>query len=958
MEKLIKIVQNLLSVIYFFLLVAGFCAAGYLVASWSSDLETWLVIAIVSAIIFIVAFALKRIRSGEIDFGAIIIALCLSLFTMVYVTEMVGNLDQPNYELQPNFASSFSIVAIGEKNENAKSSEVWFQGARLADGTVVPWDKFHLDPAWEQRGEQFVSYLNQPNLATLQGRFKQPIDLIFSSHPWSGKVLINDGRDDHTYDLYDPDSKEVVLRFHAWPYGNSAGYRYNLSLIVLASLPFTILACFFGRISRYLISMFDMRIPIKIFLGFLSVSFSILSLAGLCAAIYIAASWFTYLEAWLALALGSAIIFTASFVIKRLRSGIPDLRVIILTLCMASVAMVCMSKMFWYLERPNYVLPSDFTSTYSIVAIGEKNQTAKSSEVYLRGARLADGTVVPWDKFHLDAAWEQRGEQFISNLNQPSLATLQGRFEQPIDLIFGSHPWSGKVLINDGRDDHIYDLYDPESKEVKIRFNKWPSSNSAGKLYYVSLIALSSLPFTILAYFSLRISVSLFTISPLLLIAAASAPGLYSPDSIAQLQQALVGQYDDWHPPIMAALWRSLIPIFGSAAGLFWFNVSLFLFAISAFIIVLTRSASLHPIGLVVLFVAAPSIYLFIPLIWKDVLMAGSMFSAFGVIALRTLDRLRYSWGLPLLILLLFIVLGARQNAIFAVFPIFVPLFLENTNNSIWRILVATAASIACAGMIFYLVDKVNYVYLGADKHYPIQYIMLHDLGCIVSYGGNAKIPDVFLSPDYSDENVKASCRADHGNDMVFEGVHKPPFLLSFKPESQVELRKAWVNAIEENFSIYIKHRLNVFLSLLRIGDISPYGVVVDLPGSEKLILQVTAPIGERFFSAGVYGVFVDFIVFFSAYTPIFLGWFALLMLLSNAVISMLFLPLGRVMRYVLALSASGLLYLLPYLFVAPASDFRYLYWSNIAAWVGSALIVSSLVKRWVDGRRSASIVS
>jgi hypothetical protein len=51
----------------------------------------------------------------------------------------------------------------------------------------------------------------------------------------------------------------------------------------------------------------------------------------------------------------------------------------------------------------------------------------------------------------------------------------------------------------------------------------------------------------------------------------------------------------------------------------------------------------------------------------------------------------------------------------------------------------------------------------------------------------------------------------------------------------------------------------------------------------------------------------------------------------------------------VIGLSASGLLYLLPYFFVAPSSDFRYLYWSIVAANLSTVIVGGTLMQVTVE---------
>ena len=58
-------------------------------------------------------------------------------------------------------------------------------------------------------------------------------------------------------------------------------------------------------------------------------------------------------------------------------------------------------------------------------------------------------------------------------------------------------------------------------------------------------------------------------------VAIATPPGIYSPDSLDQLLQAQRGVYSDGHPPIMASLWSLLLRVSGTAETLYWVHLGL-----------------------------------------------------------------------------------------------------------------------------------------------------------------------------------------------------------------------------------------------------------------------------------------------------------------------------------------------------------------------------------------------
>ena len=85
--------------------------------------------------------------------------------------------------------------------------------------------------------------------------------------------------------------------------------------------------------------------------------------------------------------------------------------------------------------------------------------------------------------------------------------------------------------------------------------------------------------------------------------------------------------------------------------------------------------------------------------------------------------------------------------------------------------------------------------------------------------------------------------------------------------------------------------------------------------------------------------------------TPVYLGWFWLLLAAATFIGALLLrtVPsasaLGPIRMVLLATSASVCLYILPYFFVAPSSDFRYLYWPVVATHVQIAVLVGIVVQ-------------
>jgi len=70
----------------------------------------------------------------------------------------------------------------------------------------------------------------------------------------------------------------------------------------------------------------------------------------------------------------------------------------------------------------------------------------------------------------------------------------------------------------------------------------------------------------------------------------ATAPGIYSPDSLGQLLEAQRGVYSDGHPPLMAGLWSLLLRVSGTAVSLYWLHFGLLSSAFGLFALAFRRS--------------------------------------------------------------------------------------------------------------------------------------------------------------------------------------------------------------------------------------------------------------------------------------------------------------------------------------------------------------------------------
>jgi hypothetical protein len=142
-------------------------------------------------------------------------------------------------------------------------------------------------------------------------------------------------------------------------------------------------------------------------------------------------------------------------------------------------------------------------------------------------------------------------------------------------------------------------------------------------------------------------------------------PGVALYDTVAQYRQVVSGQFDDWHPPIMARLWRVMLVL---QMALYWGGLGLLASA-------LTRTGKTG-CGVAVLGIGAMPLFLgWQGTVLKDAQMLGAMLAAVGVVSWWRLRALRVpGWAWLLVAVLMGYATLVRANAVFATVALIVML--------------------------------------------------------------------------------------------------------------------------------------------------------------------------------------------------------------------------------------------------------------------------------------------
>lgn len=279
-----------------------------------------------------------------------------------------------------------------------------------------------------------------------------------------------------------------------------------------------------------------------------------------------------------------------------------------------------------------------------ITATGEKNDQAKSSEVWLM---LPDyDALSSWPaKFEMPAGWERKRDVVVSYQNQPASISFSIESGEVGSFIsFAEHEYSGvaNVEIN-GRSINL-DLYSAAAGQRRIdlyQYIDYKKRNLIGA--YVKLIGFFFFYFFI--FFLVGLWLSLRSVSsnfvgvdePLwkkgLLYSLPSLfvyfivhliywPGQLSPDSIDQWQQIVTGVFSDNHPVVGTLIYRFVAALHGSPSAPIVFQYLLLALIVGFLLSELRKWGVRHSVVwfLAVFIPFFPANFLIATTLWKDVL--------------------------------------------------------------------------------------------------------------------------------------------------------------------------------------------------------------------------------------------------------------------------------------------------------------------------------------------------
>ncbi len=444
-------------------------------------------------------------------------------------------------------------------------------------------------------------------------------------------------------------------------------------------------------------------------------------------------------------------------------------------------------------------------------------------------------------------------------------------------------------------------------------------------------------------------------------------PGGMSIDSYTQLGQARSGQFGDWHPPVMAWLWRGADAIVRGPLLMLVGQLALFLISLTMFSKEMIAGGRRARKLFVLLTLWITPISGIIGVVWKDVWTSCLLLLAiaFNVSISRgggPAPRLRrFLWGaLAILCALLF-----RYNAVLAAVPLLIYGAWElgrKLSSMVWRAVVAVLAGLAATAALVGVGAGINRS-LTTRNEFPIQSILIFDIAGVSVLTGRTdfldtasrKLPEVLRGQrSVPIEALRSSYYPSTWTPLVW--LDGSPLAVSTSRAEVDELAAVWSRAVLEEPRAYLTHRLHVFEQVIGAHQallFAPVYFAIPRGSPDYALASRSFQIETNI--APTQDVLRDAVAVSATlftYRPWF--WLGLNVLLIGVAVRV-----SSRRTALVAIGSSGLLYELALLFLAPSADYRYSHWLVLSTWVLLAALVSEvaprLIARFSGSRREVS---
>jgi hypothetical protein len=407
-------------------------------------------------------------------------------------------------------------------------------------------------------------------------------------------------------------------------------------------------------------------------------------------------------------------------------------------------------------------------------------------------------------------------------------------------------------------------------------------------------------------------------------------PGVMTYDAKFVYEDIAKGTLGDWQSPVMTRLWGLIDPIAPGPGSMFLLIATSYWLGFGLLSFVLARRARRSALLLPILALMPPA-FAFVGIIWRDVLFATCWLLAASV-AFAVSERPSPTRLLAQMLALALVAMGVllRPNAVLAA-PILVAYAAWPTRFSLRR---TTILYVPAAVGFFALVQLVYYGALGATPQHPLQSIMIFDLGGISHFAKENQYPvdwsqsenALLLNTCYRPTQWDIYWRLEPC-DFVMGKIEREKGLFGTSA-----IPKAWLLGISRHPLAYLRHRLAFMWNFLAADNLTMW------------LADVDHPMQQVFPDRAMFAALVSLHAVLKP-TPLFRAGSWLLACIALCCFGWRESD-TREGAFVLGVCGSATIYVMTFLFVGVASDFRYGYWAVLAAIAGAVVMASGRRQR------------
>jgi len=397
-------------------------------------------------------------------------------------------------------------------------------------------------------------------------------------------------------------------------------------------------------------------------------------------------------------------------------------------------------------------------------------------------------------------------------------------------------------------------------------------------------------------------------------------PGVMTYDARYVYDDIAQGFLGDWQSPVMTVLWAAIDPIAPGSASMFLLIVTIYWLAFGLLAFTTAGRSLGLAVALMVLAMSPPA-FVFIGIIWRDVLFASAwLLAAALAFAVAGADSKLRMAAQAIALALLALGVMLRPNALIAA-PVLAA-YIAWPKEFSWK---RTAIMFVPAAVgLFALVQVTYYGVLGATRQNLHHSIIVYDLGGISHFAKLNRFPVAWTVPET--EMLAAGCYRPTEWD-IYRTEPCDFVMVRLKREDlfgSPTLAAAWRRAVASHPVAYLQHRTALMWNFLAGENFTMWTQDLDEPSKTQL--------PDR-------AAFAAVIAIHDALKPTPLFRVGTWLLICTTVCAFAWrrrhTPAGA---FAIGVAGSGTVYVLTYFAVGVGSDFRYGYWAVLAGLAGAAV--------------------